>query len=207
MLPGQQEGDQPAHGRTHGGGMLPFRPGAVAAVDQRFEGAGQEGHISPPQGGVGIFQGTVGGVIDAHHDQRLDLTGADQAVSHFIDPPVVPESGGLRIDDVLPVVHIEHRVAALERGLIIRGQPDDDVPGFKPVAGELAVIAHRAGNLALHPLAEVLIPPGIDLVDDGGIVTQGQNMIARKGAVGGEGLPRPIPQRKFELQFGAGRKI
>ena len=70
----------------------------------------------------------VTGVIHAHDDERLDPAFGDEHVGHLAEPPVLAaHEGRLGIEQVLPVVHVEHGIAAAGLVVVAGRQVDDHI--------------------------------------------------------------------------------
>ena len=134
--------DQPAHRRTHHRRVPGPGQGEVARVDERLHLVHHEPRVAPRvarapallpgpagvlRGGRGVFVHPVEpGVGDADHDWRREPARADQFRGTLAGVPGLAEERGRRVEDVLPVLEIDHRVPA-PRPAVARGQPHDEV--------------------------------------------------------------------------------
>ena len=66
----------------------------------------------------------VARVVDADDDDRLDAAGGDQLLSGFVDAPFVAERRRL-VEDVLPVVEVEHGISVGGRRIVVGRKIDD----------------------------------------------------------------------------------
>ena len=65
----------------------------------------------------------LAGVVDADDDDRLDAAGGDQFLRGLVDAPLVAERRRL-VEDVLPVVQVEHGIPIGRRRIVVGRQVD-----------------------------------------------------------------------------------
>ena len=76
--------------------------------------------------GSGVYSSrrSTPGVVDADQDHGRDLTAADERLRGLVEAPVLPRhEGAARIEEVLPVLQVQHGVA--RRGRIVAGRQVD----------------------------------------------------------------------------------
>ena len=153
------DGHEPAHGGAADEGELSLRQGGEVLVDVGLEFVHQVAHgdLAPapylaPLGVVEVEGGVLGKppaallllVVVAALDGRDDQ--GDVVAGHVFEEPPALAEGGVRVpEQVLPVEHIEHRVAALivHHGGV--GHVDVGVPGLVPRQfrnGDLPLLIH-----------------------------------------------------------------
>jgi hypothetical protein len=66
-------------------------------------------------------------VVNSNDDERFKLAFLDQILGELIEPPFVTQESGFGIEEVLPVMHIQHRVTSVFRYVVIRRQINFDV--------------------------------------------------------------------------------
>ena len=128
----QPQAHDPAQRRSAHRRVRRVRQRAVARVDRGLELLDQVARVGrrlaalrvavPAHRGGGVLVDAARGVVDRHDDHRLDLPVHRQALRRLIDLPF--GAGRRRVEDVLPVVQVEHRITALRVALVVRRQPD-----------------------------------------------------------------------------------
>mmetsp|Transcript_23214 Transcript_23214/g.54923 ORF Transcript_23214/g.54923 Transcript_23214/m.54923 type:complete len:319 (-) Transcript_23214:703-1659(-) len=150
--------DQPAHAGADDGRALRAGHGGVAPVDHGLELLDDEAQVvvraHPAEAGLlGVFapRGLVrqrqeplrlvlgktrlARVPDADDEGVRNAAGPHQPGDGAVHVPGLLRPVEAAVEQVLAVVHIEHVVAA--RGRVALGQPDVDMPGCQPTAGQV----------------------------------------------------------------------
>ena len=116
--------------------MRGARQGPVGAVDQGFQLVGDQpavvGGESATEAGIPgrgvLVNAFFAGVVNADDDQRLEEAAGDQLIRGLADPPVFTGlKCGLRVEQVLPVVHVKDGVAAVGVHVVTGGEPNQDI--------------------------------------------------------------------------------
>ena len=98
------------------------------------------------------------GMVDGHDDQRRDAAVVHQSLGRLVDAPFDARKRGARVEDVLAVVQVQHRVTAPVIVLVARRQVHEDVAAVAErvrvegleqpdVAGEAPPVARRVDAL------------------------------------------------------------
>ena len=135
-------------------------------------------------------------VLDADHDQRNDLTAQDQALAGLVHHPFTGEAGA-DVEEVLPVVHVEHRVA-LHAFRVARREVDP-----APAAAEES----RRGKRLDVPRDRALIRPARHRKLHGLIAARRQRAVRDLLAVRALLDASPIAARELELDRLAVRQV
>ncbi len=200
MIPPQQKRHQPPHGRSQRGGVLPLRSGAIGLIDERLELPDEKPPIPLPFGRKRIFFHPIHGIIYPHNNDRLDLALFNKPGGGFIHFPIHPGIGGLGIEQVLPIVHIQHRIASPGILLVARRKPHDNIPGQQPLPFHPTMKAHRAPNALLRGrcVGDLIPPPG-NFQGNRVIPLHPQAVVVQRspGGIGGFRLPASPGDLKF----------
>ncbi len=151
------EGDQPAHARTHHKRVGLRGQGAVSGVHKGLEFFHQETEIVIGEersrlldelcdgDRVGEVRGFLrhkfcpafGRMTPHRHDDGLPhgVVG-DETGHHLIHAPRDFVGRGFGVEDVLPVVHVKHGVAAVPSSLVTGREPDFDLARINKLGGE-----------------------------------------------------------------------
>jgi len=135
------EGDEAAEGGSAESGVLRIRAGAEGVVDEGLELFEEEPAVAPTlaaaefgvAGGGVLGHAAQAGVGDADEEDRLGETGLNHAVCRGVgEPGMAGDVGGLLVEEVLAVVEVEDREAAVGVVVILAREVDEDgaVVGF-----------------------------------------------------------------------------
>ncbi|KAF1858330.1 hypothetical protein Lal_00014834 [Lupinus albus] len=126
-----QHGGEAAQRRTHDRRRLLAGQGAVRAVDVRLHRRDDE-RVVRIQLAAAVFRVAAGRVfgdalrrvVDADDDHLVHHARRDEAVERLVHAPLDAVGRRLRIEQVLAVVHVQHRIA-LGRVLVVAGRQVD----------------------------------------------------------------------------------
>jgi hypothetical protein len=147
------EGDEAAERGAGEPGVLAVRVGSERVVDEGFEFIDEEAGVerafaaavTPIAAGGVLLHAMRAGVGDADENDRFDEALADEAVGGGVRAPgAAGDVGGARVEEVLPVVEVQNREAAVGFGAVVGREPDADVAVVRQVAGVKALDAAEA---------------------------------------------------------------
>ena len=161
MAQAQVERNQAAERRAADAGVFALGADAVLAGDPGHQFFGQQTTVGCglaaahlPVAFVRVLgQAAVAGVVDADDDERLNFAGLDGFVGVFAHcPSAACDEGSAPVEEVLPVVQVEHRIG-LFRVLAVAGrQVDDDVARVgQELASECAMKAQARMEMRCVP--------------------------------------------------------
>ena len=149
MAKAEEQRHEAAQGRSADAGRGAIRSDAVVRSDEGHELADDHQAVAVGFAAahllvlvVGVFRKAVlAGVVDADDEERFDFAGFDGVVGVFADlPGTAGDKRCARVEEVLPVVHVENGVGAIRLFIVARRQIDDDVARLGKIdAGELTV--------------------------------------------------------------------
>ena len=140
MLQTEIETDQSAERRAADAGVDCVRKGSAIAIDERLQFVDDELSVSSRAAAPAPFVFDVRilghalhtGVVNADDDERLNFISADEALCRLIQAPLVAKESCRAIEEILPVVHVEHGITGSGRRPVIRRQIDNHVArGFQ----------------------------------------------------------------------------
>jgi len=140
-------------------GRRAIRPRAVVPVDPRLDLVGQHAAevigvaaAAPPAHRRVVVGAVQTRVVDADQDQRLDLLAVDQLLRGRAGVPGDAGECGVRREQVLAVLQVEHRIAVRRVGVVVLRQPDPNHAAGDAEAGSneaMRVQLHRPGVSAI----------------------------------------------------------
>jgi len=165
VLEPEEEGDEPAEGGAAESGVFGLREGTVGGVYEGFELLDEDAPVAAAfasahaeVAGGGVFGHTAeAGVGDADEDDGFNLAGESKIVRGGPRSPGASwDVGGVRVEEVLAVVEVEDREAAVAIVFVLWREVDADgaVVGQD---GGVEVEGLKAGDLSAR-IAVVLDP-------------------------------------------------
>ena len=121
-----------------------------------------------------LERAALAAVVDRDHDERLDPSPGDQPLRRLVHLPLpAGQEGGGTVEDVLPVLHVEHGEAPLGLAGVLRGQVHPHPAGLSEDRGaEVRVLLHRPGEGVDLPESGLLLAVAPALQPTGRVARQ-----------------------------------
>ncbi len=158
-----------------------------------------------------IFPGPGNATPCADDDGGLELAGLRATHHGFVDTPVDSGVCDTRIEQVLPVVHIDDAVTAFRVVVVARRQPDLDMPRLLEERGlDVGPVDQRSQDAGILPVGHV--DPGIflegrDCVPYRFACRSGQRVVRHCPPGRMYGFALPAAQREFVFEYLAVRYL
>src|SRR5205085_11841456 len=93
-----------------------------------------------------LLYATLASVVNAGDDQRLDLAAFDQLIGSLVGAPLGAAKSSLGVEQILAVLQVEHRIAALRLIVIARRNVHDDGSFIRQKTGVKILVLAQVGR-------------------------------------------------------------